>query len=98
MIIRTESGLAETLAKLSDILANAPRTPDTHISSVVDSRILEGQLMTSVAFLKAALMRRESRGSHFRDDYPAPDSAMARPIGITLEREITARFFDFPSA
>ena len=38
---------------------------------------LRNQLTVSEAITRAALERRESRGGHFRDDYPAKDPAYA---------------------
>jgi succinate dehydrogenase / fumarate reductase flavoprotein subunit len=35
---------------------------------------LDNLLVTSEAIARAALLRRESRGAHFRDDYPAKDA------------------------
>ncbi len=42
-------------------------------------------LTTSLLIAAAALERRESRGAHFRSDYPHPDSALARRSQMTLE-------------
>ncbi len=94
MILRTDSGLSKTRDELKHILYNSPRTSDTDISSIADSRILEGQLITAIAILEAALIRRESRGSHYREDYPELNPEMSRPIILSYEDGIHASFSD----
>lgn len=47
--------------------------------------MLEGQLTVAGAMLTAMLERRESRGSHYRSDYPEEDAACARRILLSLK-------------
>lgn len=44
------------------------------------TRELEAALVLSEALLKAALLRKESRGSHFRLDYPEKNDDLKKPI------------------
>ena len=70
-VIRQESGLKEALKRLRE------PWPRVAVSSPTDLiRLLEFQNMRSVAKLvcRAALERTESRGSHFRTDYPEEDN------------------------
>lgn len=46
----------------------------------LESRELEAALILSEALLRAALLRKESRGSHFRADYPKRDENLRRKI------------------
>lgn len=46
----------------------------------LESRELEAALILSEALLRAALLRKESRGSHFRADYPKKDENLRRKI------------------
>jgi succinate dehydrogenase / fumarate reductase flavoprotein subunit len=39
---------------------------------------LRSMFVVSEAIARSALQRRESRGAHFREDFPAPDAAQAR--------------------
>jgi len=42
-------------------------------------------LTTALAVAKAALARRESRGSHYRKDFPTQDDRYLRPIGVEMD-------------
>ena len=70
-VIRQESGFGEALKRLRE------PWPRVAVSSPTDLiRLLEFQNMRCVAKMvcRAALERTESRGSHFRTDYPAEDN------------------------
>lgn len=85
MIKRNEQGLSQTLSRVRGFLTDCSRCPETDVSSIADSRILEGQLTTAMYILKAALLRRESRGSHFREDYPESNPDLAHPIELVWD-------------
>jgi succinate dehydrogenase/fumarate reductase flavoprotein subunit len=70
-VIREKSGLVQALEYLRETL------PRVAVSSPTDLiKLLELQNMRCVAKMvcRAALERTESRGSHFRSDYPAEDN------------------------
>ena len=78
-IIRKEEEIQEALDKLEGLKARAEKVgvhgnreynPGWH--TALDLRNL---LTVSEAIARAALERRESRGGHFRDDFPAKDPA-----------------------
>ena len=70
-VIRRESGLAAALKRLGEPW---PRVAVTNPVDLI--RLLEFQNMRCVAGMvcRAALERTESRGAHFRSDYPAEDN------------------------
>jgi succinate dehydrogenase/fumarate reductase flavoprotein subunit len=70
-VIRQESGLLEALKRLGEPW---PRAAVSNPTDLI--RFLEFQNMRCVAKMvcKAALERTESRGSHFRTDYPEEDN------------------------
>lgn len=47
---------------------------------------LRFELTVAEAVLRSALLRRESRGAHVRNDYPAPDPALARRNTIVRQQ------------
>jgi len=47
-------------------------------------RQLANMLTTAKLIATAALLRKESRGAHFRSDYPAPDESQAKRSFLTL--------------
>ncbi len=98
MVIRNEQGLQSALDKFRSFLSTCARIPETDVSAIADSRILEGQLMTAMCVLEAALLRKESRGSHFREDYPVENPALAQPIELTWEKTIVPRFITYPES
>ena len=73
-LVRTESGLLEAMTQLRDL----------EISGAVQTQ--QGQNMLTVAQLiaMAALARQESRGAHFRADYPEPADAWTHGSVWTL--------------
>ncbi len=98
-IIRTESDLAKAMDELTTLRDRASKVritgsrtynPGWHMA--LD---LQAMLTVSECCARAAFERKESRGGHTRDDYPAPDSAFAKvniacrigPDGMTTAQE-----------
>jgi succinate dehydrogenase / fumarate reductase flavoprotein subunit len=88
-IVRVEADLKQALDRLEALKAQAARVgvegnreynPGWH--TALD---LSNLLIISEAIARAALDRRESRGGHFRDDYPKSDPAGAR-YNIVIQR------------
>jgi L-aspartate oxidase len=51
-----------------------------------DDKQFANMLTTAKLITAAALKRKESRGAHFRSDYPAPEAAQAKRSFITLTK------------
>jgi len=68
-IVRDENGLKDALTKIVEVEKRIKNNPEDQIS-------IELKNMAECAALicKAALDRKESRGAHFRSDYPSPSN------------------------
>jgi L-aspartate oxidase len=67
-LVRHEQGLREALRRIAELEAEFPRPANEPRNLLVVGRLIT----------EAALARRESRGSHYRSDYPQPDEALAK--------------------
>ena len=72
-VVRNARGLKAALAELKTI----------ETAAVADS-VLANMALTARLITAAALMRKESRGGHFRSDHPAADPAQAHRTFLTL--------------
>ena len=85
MINRTEEGLSATERRLKEMLKMGESCEDPTPGEILEACTLRGQLTTALAIIMAAALRKESRGSHHRADYPREDPRLGSPIRISLE-------------
>lgn len=83
MVERDEAGLSAALELVERLAGGLACAPSDDVGGIARTRRLTGQLTTARCILEAALLRRESRGAHYRADYPGEDPALARPICVT---------------
>ena len=76
---RTRTGLREALKIIADLEAAA------------DTETMRNMTATATLIAAAALQREESRGGHYRDDFPNPDPAQAKRTKITLAEAMAIR-------
>jgi L-aspartate oxidase len=67
-LVRNEFGLREALSRIEDLEAGFPDAANELRNLLVIGRLVA----------EAALARKESRGSHYRSDYPASDESLAK--------------------
>jgi succinate dehydrogenase/fumarate reductase flavoprotein subunit len=75
-IIRQAKGLLRAMEAVNEIREETSR-PSAHPTGkeLVDLIELSSALRVAAVILEAATLRRESRGAHFREDFPVPDDA-----------------------
>lgn len=92
MVLRGEEGLSQALAQLDELEGRLERRACETPAPIAQARRLAGQFTTARCVLQAALLRRESRGSHYRVDHPQSDPSLARQILLRKEGNIRAAF------
>lgn len=93
LVQRTETGLAEALDAVSTLQSHLNPTPTDCPENISQLRRIKCQLLTARCILTASKLRKESRGSHDRADYPTENQAMAKKLCISKTGEqMTAQF------
>ncbi|MDR2131606.1 MAG: L-aspartate oxidase [Odoribacteraceae bacterium] len=67
-IIRSEEGLRHALERVEEMARVLPGKENEYFARATANLLLVAELI-----IRPALLRRESRGGHFRSDFPAPD-------------------------
>ena len=80
-VVRDAAGLRQALAGIAVIEAGAA------------SETLRNMTAAATLIAAAALLRQESRGGHFRTDFPQTDPARAQRSHLTLARALEIRCF-----
>ena len=70
-VVRDQAGLTTAIAELAQLSRQLPAHPGDR-----DAWITANMVLAAHAIASAALFREESRGAHFRSDFPARDSAL----------------------
>jgi L-aspartate oxidase len=81
-VVRDERGLTSAIEDLDWLAKEHPRA-----SGEARNLLAVGRLVAA-----AALARRESRGGHYRSDYPLPDPDWQRRLRLTAGRDGSAVF------
>ena len=74
-IIRNRGSLEEALGRIAELKSLVPRVGVKDVRGLVKSQELQNMLVVAEMVCRAALLRTESRGAHYRSDYPEEDSA-----------------------
>lgn len=93
MLSRTETQLRLAQGRINELIGEGKEyIPAKSAADVATGYRLMAQLHTASAIISAALLRRESRGAHYREDFPSQDPQMARPIIVDFKGEIRSYF------
>ena len=95
-VFRTETGLKEALKQIALINKKFYTTTIDDKSLVWNVELqhyleLENMLLSSIASIKSALWRKESRGAHWRNDYKNEDNKFLGHSVISTEGEVFLR-------
>lgn len=82
-IIRNQSGLMDARDKIKDLRSRAGMVRTADIKSLISRLELDNMLLVADMITRAALERKESRGAHFREDYPDEDADWQANLFIT---------------
>lgn len=74
-MVRSSDDLEEALAKIEDIRTESRKCKVETPKDLIYSIGLQNMLILSEMVCRSALMRTESRGSHFRSEFPQEDNA-----------------------
>ena len=97
-IVRNGDQLQEALSHVREVQRQLPDMGITDHGKIYNTNLIErlkfeNSLLLAEAILHAALLRQESRGAHFREDYPEPDPKYEKESLTTLEKgEIRTQF------
>ncbi|EGT3616186.1 FAD-binding protein [Clostridium perfringens] len=92
MIEKNEIGVKNAISKLNKMSKEFIYKKDINIESVRNSYRLENNILLCKAILKAIDLRKESRGSHYRSDYPNINENMDKMIMVELKDDIEVYF------
>ena len=82
-IVRTKEGLTEALEAAEKLAQKA----DCIKCTAPADFIAANDSMLACLVIRSALRREESRGAHYRADFPKPDDAWRRHIIVSKENE-----------
>jgi succinate dehydrogenase/fumarate reductase flavoprotein subunit len=86
-IVRSEELLREGIEELLEVHENLEMIRITGFGEVIKYSEMLNTLLTSLAVAYSALARRESRGAHFRLDYPEEESHWVKNIRISYKND-----------
>ena len=85
MVVRSDEALARGIERLDQLTDGCEFTSGTDAAQIAASRRLWAQLHLARAILSVQRMRTESRGSHYRADYPERDPALEKRILVRMQ-------------
>lgn len=91
-IVRNEEGLLRAKAGVTAMLEELPDVEAPDSRALREKVSLENMFYTSLAIIEAALNRRETRGPHYREDYPERDESLEKPIYLRWDgKKVTVK-------
>lgn len=94
MVVRCGDKLQQAIAEMQELIDGCAFQAGEDPAQIAASRRLWAQLHLAQAILRAQLMRTESRGSHYRADYPNQNPAMQRRILVRMDNGAAQTAFE----
>ncbi|MDM8202359.1 FAD-binding protein [Allofournierella massiliensis] len=94
MVVRSGEALARGIECLDQLTEGCEFTGGSDAAQIAASRRLWAQLHLARAILSAQQMRTESRGSHYRADYPDRDPALEKRILVRMQNGAAQAAFE----
>jgi succinate dehydrogenase/fumarate reductase flavoprotein subunit len=73
-IIRNGNGLNDALSRITELRSLSQNSPRTNVGELKRYLEFQNMLLMSEIICRGALLRTESRGSHYRSDFPEEDN------------------------
>lgn len=92
-IVRNESDLIKGLKELAYIMDELNKNDN---ESIYNLRLIELKSFALINYcvIKSSIMRKESRGTHFRIDYPKEKENLAKTINIIQKDEMISHCYE----
>lgn len=94
MVVRSGEALAQGIERLDQLTEGCEFTGGSDAAQIAASRRLWSQLHLARAILSVQRMRTESRGSHYRADYPDRDPALEKRILVRMQNGTAQAAFE----
>ena len=94
LVLRSGEKLEATLEKIHALRRDAKRQTGGTPGEIARSRRGMAQLGTAQCVLMAQLLRKESRGSHYRADFPKENPNLGRRIGIRMDHDFVKAAYE----
>ena len=89
MVLRSEAGISKALCTIEQLRQEVRNNmiQSTDVLEVCRTQRFLARCTTAESVLRAALLRTESRGSHYRTDYPSRNDDLQRQIQVRMDEE-----------
>lgn len=94
MIKKNDMGIKKAFLSVENIINKINYNEKTNMENVKKTYRLQANILLAKAVLKAVNIRKESRGSHYRNDYPHINSNMNERIIIEFNNDIKVYFLE----
>lgn len=94
MVVRQGTALQVAIDELEAMIHTCKRYNTQDAQQIASGRRLWAQMHLAQAILRAELLRTESRGSHYRADYPQTENGLQKRILIRMKQGKAVPYFE----